>query len=229
METRRFFVRIAVAIVMLVATGDRVSAQWSFGLRGGLTNTTITRYDAGRMDERYSAQTGFEGGVSARYALNHWFALRADVSLMGRSHRMDRELNYLDKVYTRHLNQYLMVPVVADFSFGGEVVRGHLLAGGYAGYWLQERREGTTYWMTDYYVYFEDFSEVRAFDENDARWCGGITAGVGITATIGQHWEAGADVMYYYDLSSHHRGYKQLQDPRYLNTLALTISINYKL
>jgi hypothetical protein len=204
-------------------------AQWSVGLRGGWTSTTISRYDAGRMDEAYSALGGFEAGVQGSYSFNSWFAVRANLSFMQRSHRMDRNLNYLDSVYTNHTNYYLMLPVVADFSFGFERLRGHLLAGGYAGYWLNEHRNGTTYWMTDYNVYFEPFDEIREFTDEDSRLNAGVVFGAGISYGIGEKWGIGLDALYYYDLTSHHKGYALLADPRYLNTLSLTLSVNYNL
>ena len=209
--------------------GGEQASPWAIGLRGGWTSTTISRYDGGRMDEAYSALGGFEVGIQGRYTVNPWLALRAYLSFMQRDHRMDRNLNYLDPVYTKHRNDYLVLPVMADFSFGGEVVRGHLLAGGYAGYWLSERRKGTTYWMTDYYVYFEDFDETRNFTDEDHRLNAGLVFGVGLSYPIDSRWELGLDALYYYDLTSHHNGDANLADPRYLNTLSINLNINYNL
>ena len=205
------------------------TSRWAIGLQSGYTSTTISRYDAGRMDERYSSLGGFEATLQARYTFNPWLAVRANLGFMQRSHRMDRNLNYLDQVYTEHINRYLMLPVVADFSFGGERMRGHMLAGAYAGYWLGEHRRGTTYWMTDYYVYFEPFDEERELTENDIRPVAGFVAGAALTYPIGSRFEIGAEALYYYDATSHHKGYEHLADPRYLNTLSLTLNINYKL
>lgn len=209
-------------------SGEQAS-PWAIGLRGGWTSTTISRYDGGRMDEAYSALGGFEAGIQGRYTVNPWLAIRANLSFMQRNHRMDRNLNYLDPVYTKHRNDYLVLPVMADFSFGGEVVRGHLLAGGYAGYWLNDHRKGTTYWMTDYYVYFEDFEDTREFTDEDQRLTAGAVFGAGLSYFIDSRWELGLDALYYYDLTSHHRGYDNVADPRYLNTLSLTFNIHYKL
>ncbi len=209
--------------------GGEQASPWAIGLRGGWTSTTISRYDGGRMDEAYSALGGFEAGIQGRYTVNPWLALRAHLSFMQRDHRMDRNLNYLDPVYTKHRNDYLVLPVMADFSFGGEVVRGHLLAGGYAGYWLNDHRKGTTYWMTDYYVYFEDFEDTREFTDEDQRLTAGVVFGAGLSYSIDSRWELGLDALYYYDLTSHHRGYDNVADPRYLNTLSLTFNIHYKL
>lgn len=228
---RGIIICFALISAVAVRAQDSVGLPSSFsvGLRGGWSSTTISRYDAGRMDEAYSAMGGYELGVQGRYAVNSWFSVVANVSFMQRSHRMDRNLNYLDPVYTEHINSYLMVPVMADFSFGGTRLRGHLLAGAYAGYWMKERRRGTTYWMTDYYVYFEDFDETRDFTDEDQRLNAGVAFGTALTYALDARWELGADVRYYYDLTSHHRDYVHLADPRYLNTLSFTVNLNYNL
>ena len=105
--------------ILLCITALTASAQWSVGVKGGWDYTTIMRSNAGRIDESYSGFSGFDAGIQARYGFTDWFALRADFSFMRRSHRMERNLNYLDPVFTNHHNYYLMLPVLADFSFGG--------------------------------------------------------------------------------------------------------------
>ncbi len=219
--------RTLLLALLLCSAALSASAQWSIGLRGGWDLTSITRSNAGRIDETYSPQSGFDAGIEGRYAFKDWVALRADLILMRRSHRMDRNLNYLEPVYTSHHNLYLMLPVTADFSFGGKHVRGHTLLGGYIGYWLRERRAGTTYWMTDYYIYFNDFDEIREFTREDARFCAGVTGGLGLSYNISDHWALNLEALYYYDLTSHHRGYANLRDPRYLNTLSVTFGASY--
>ena len=106
----------AVAFCITALTS---SAQWSLGIKGGWDYTSIKRSNAGRIDETYSPLSGYDVGIQARYGFTNWFALRTDLSVMRRSHRMDRHLDYLDSVYTEHHNLYLMLPVLADFSFGG--------------------------------------------------------------------------------------------------------------
>ena len=219
---------LVVALGAMLFCGG-ATAQWTVGVSGGWTSTTISRYDGGRMDEAYSALGGFEAGVQGNYTFNSWLAVRATLSFMQRSHRMDRNLNYLDPVLTEHINSYLMLPVVADFSFGGEQLRGYMLAGGYGGYWLGERRMGKTFWMTDYYVYFEDFDERREFTGEDARLNAGVAFGAGLSYSIDDKREVGLYAMYYYDLTSHHKGSPHLADPRYLNTLSIGLNVNYKL
>ena len=117
-------------------------------------------------------------GIQARYGFTDWFALRTDLSVMRRSHRMDRHLDYLDSLYTEHHNLYLMLPVLADFSFCGEHFRGHAILGGYVGYWLQDHIKGKTYWMTDYCMYYNPFDEKREFTFEDRRFNAGLVGGL---------------------------------------------------
>ena len=70
-----------------------------------------------------------------------------------------------------------MLPMMADFSFGGRKLRGHAYAGGFGSYWMEAWMEGKTYWMTDYYVYFDDFSEKREFNREDQRFIAGAVGG----------------------------------------------------
>ena len=216
-------------VAALVAICSEASAQWSLGLRGGWNSTTISRYNGGRMDESYSALHGFDFSIQGIYSFNTWLAVRADLGFMQRSHRMDRNLNYLNPVYTEHVNNYLTLPLYADFSFGSEKLRGHLLTGAYAGYWINEHRSGITYWMTDYNVYFEPFDEKRDFTDEDQRLVAGFSFGAEITYSISSKLELGIDALYFYDLTSHHKGNINLADPRYLNTLSIGLNVNYKL
>jgi hypothetical protein len=215
-------------LVLLCMTALTSSAQWSLGIKGGWDYTSITRSNAGRVDETYSSKSGYDVGIQARYGFTNWFALRADFSVMRRSHRMDRHLNYLDSLYTEHHNLYLMLPVLADFSFGGKHFRGHAMVGGYVGYWLQDHIKGKTYWMTDYCMYYNPFDEKREFTSEDRRFNAGLVGGLGLSYLIGEHWDLNLDALYYYDLVSHRRSSPHLRDPRYLSTLSVTFGVSYQ-
>jgi hypothetical protein len=214
--------------LLLCSAAMTAAAQWSIGIKGGWDYTSITRSNAGRIDETYSPKSGYDVGIQARYGFTNWFALRADLSVMRRSHRMDRHLDYLDSLYTEHHNLYLMLPILADFSFGGEHFRGHAMLGGYVGYWLQDHIKGKTYWMTDYYMYYTPFDEKREFTSEDRRFCAGVTGGLGLSYLIDKHWGLNLDALYYYDLVSHRRSSPHLRDPRYLNTLSVTLGVGYQ-
>lgn len=214
-----------------VGANAQLNRKWTVGMKAGRAHTTIDQGNFGRIDETYSALNGWDLGLQANYAFTNWFAVRADFSATTRSYRMDRNLNYLDPVYTEYRNDYLMLPLMADFSFGGERLRGHAYAGGFGASWVTANIEGKTYWMTDYYVYFDDFKEKREFNSEDQLYIAGAVGGLGLSyallGTSEMDMSIRLDALYYYDLVSHHKGYAHLNDPRYLNTLSLTLGISY--
>ena len=220
-----------IVVILLCWTATEVNAQWTVGMKGGWNWTSLARSNMGRIDETYSPRGGFDAGIQARYQLTDWLAVRADLSHLSRSYRMDRNLHYLDPVYTNYSNDYLMLPLMADFSFGGKALRGHAYVGGFGGYWMRARMSGKTYWMTDYYVYYNDFKESRVFNREDQRLIAGAVGGLGLSYAFLNSKGTGPvinlDALYYYDLVSHHKGYAHLSDPRYLNTLSVTLGVAY--
>ena len=226
-----------IIIILLCLMTMEATAQerpkWTVGVQGGWSYTSIDRSNLGRGDETYSPLSGFSVGVQARYGVLDWLAIRADLELINRSYQMDRNLHYIDQVYTKHTDKYLMLPVMADVSFGGKRLRGHAYGGVYGAYWMKARTEGTTFWMTDYYIYFDDFKESREFNSEDRRLTAGGVGGLGLSYTIpyaggrkGGHVIT-LDALYYYDFVSHHKGYPHLSDPRYLSTLSITMGLAF--
>ena len=230
------YLKIITVILLCWMTMEGTAQErprWTVGMQGGWSYTNIDRSNMGRGDETYSPLSGFSVGVQARYSLLDWLAIRADLELINRSHQMDRNLHYIDQVYTKHTDKYLMLPVMADFSFGGKRLRAHAYGGVYGAYWMKARTEGTTFWMTDYYIYFDDFKETRDFNSEDRRLTAGGVGGLGLSYTIpyaegrkGGHIIT-LDALYYYDFVSHHKGYPHLSEPRYLSTLSITLGLAF--
>lgn len=216
-------------IITLLLFNRLAFAQWSVGAHGGVSLTSIDRSQAGRVDETYNPLLGHVFGAKANYAVNSWFAIRAELNVMQRNHRLQRHLDYLSPVYTDHVNTYLTLPLMADFSFGTERLRGHLLLGGFAGYWLHRRVKGVTYGMTDYEVFFNDFDNKLDFMDTDRRFDAGLAGGITLSYCLSSHFTLSLDGLLYYDLVSHHIGYANLQDYRYLNTCSVTFGISYKI
>jgi hypothetical protein len=218
---------------MTIVANAQEKPRWTIGVKGGWSYTSIARSNMGRVDETYSPLSGYDVGVQARCRLLDWLAIRVDLGFMSRSHKMNRNLHYIDKVYTKYSNDYLMLPVMADFSFGGKKLRGHAYCGIYGSFWMQARVKGTTYWMTDYYVYFNDFKEKRKFNSEDRRLTAGAVGGLGLSYAFLDTWKNGGgpvitlDALYYYDFVSHHKGYPHLSDPRYLSTLSITLGLAF--
>ena len=233
---KNYYLRLITIILfcwMIVEAEAQEKPRWTIGVKGGWDYTSMSRSHLGRIDETYTPLSGYDVGVQVRCRLIEWLTVRADLSFMSRSHRMDRNLHYLDPVYTKYSNDYLMLPLMADFSFGGKKLRGHAYCGIYGGFWMKARLKGTTYWMTDYYVYFNDFKEYRKFNSEDRRFIAGAVGGLGLSYAFLDVWAHGGgpvlslDALYYYDFVSHHKGYAHLSDPRYLSTLSITLGLAF--
>lgn len=219
---------LVLAVILLGLTATHANAQWAVGIKGGWTRTSADRTNLGRIDESYSPMGGYDVGIQAHYSFADWIALRVGVDYMRRSHRMDRNLPYASKAFTEYRNDYLMFPLMADFSFGGKALRGHLLCGGYGGYWLKTNVKGKSISTTITEDYFHDFDENRAFTSEDQRLTAGLVGGAGLTVEVSDHIGVNIDALYYYDLVSYNKGYAHLSDPRYLSTLSLSLGVYYK-
>ena len=95
-------------------------------------------------DLRYEARDGFTVGIPVQYDFRDWFGLRADLVFVQKGQKMHRTDTY-NAIHTDTRNNYLQLPVMASFSFGGERLRGFLNAGGYVGGWLSSHRKGVTH------------------------------------------------------------------------------------
>ena len=212
--------------MFFIALATSVNAQFGIGLKGGLDFNSITRSNSGRIDETYHAKKGIDYGIVLSYQFNEWFALRANVEMLSRSHTMKRNLNILKDVYTDYKNQYLILPIMADFTFGGKKLRGHFMIGGYMSYWMFAKVSGNTF---DIYEKTIPFDEKMEFNEYHNRFLAGVIAGPGLSFDISNHISLELDALIYYDLVSYMKVNKISPDPRYNNTASLTLGVIYKL
>ena len=66
-------------------------------------------------------------GLTGQYNFNDWLGLRANVTYTQKNYRFTRvDLSQMDYL---HRNDYLLVPVLASFRFGGANVKGFANAG----------------------------------------------------------------------------------------------------
>lgn len=213
-------------LVFFIALATNVSAQLGIGLKGGLDANSITRSNSGRIDETYHAKNGLGYGLVLSYQVNDWFAMRADVNMMSRSHTMKRNLSIVNEIYTDYNNKYLTVPVMADFTFGGAKVRGHFLMGAYASFWMSANVAGNTFDLYDKTIAFDEKME---FNEYHNRLVAGLVAGPGLSIDLSDNVSLELDALIYYDLMSYVKISKVSPDPRYNNTASLTLGVIYKL
>lgn len=143
--------------------------------------------------------------VEARvgYQFNEWFGIRTGLALISKNYATKLNVSYNDvegKYSTFYQNQYLQLPLMADFSIGGEAVRIHVMAGGYAGYWISQYRDGYIYKANDARPY-TGWSYMFV-DGYDNRFDAGLAGGVGLTMRVAPCWQLHFEGNYYHGLIS---------------------------
>ena len=209
-------------VVLVIGT----QAQWKVGGQFGATYNIHNRGNEYAYDMRYAAFFGLNGGVTGQYNFNDWFGLRVDASYMGRNWIMYRG-GVLQGLVEQWKNNYLMMPVMANFSLGGERVRGYANFGLYGGYWLNSKISGNELELLNETYHYENLPyEFNKISDN--RFDMGYVYGIGIQWRIGKHIELHDDVMCFYSVCSTKKDYQAYFDnPRYNTTIVNQIGVSY--
>ena len=185
--------------------------QWRVGVNGGAD------YNHFIIDKHYQTDYVFEDrwgvtlGVMGQYDINSWLGIRAELDWTQKNYRHTREVK--QSMCYDYTNNYLQLPVMATFSFGGQKLRGFCNAGCYLGYWLNSGRKGFDTSSFDRRVY--DISEdIELNSTRDQRFDFGFLG-------------AQVEMRYYYSCVSTQKDYQLMSDPRYNSTLALQAGVWY--
>ena len=199
-------------------------AQWRVGVNGGATynHSTISKHYM--TDYQWKDRWGVTLGVMGQYDVNDWLGVRAELDWTQKNYRLTRQI--FSNLDYKYVNNYLQLPVMASFSFGGKQLRGFCNAGVYGGYWLTSGREGTDFNNSSEKAY--EFSENIEFnDERDQRFDFGFVGGIGLEYRFCQRWAAQVEMRYYYSTVSTQKDYMRLSDPRYNSTLGVQAGLWY--
>ena len=207
----RFYLITAV-ILLLPCT---LRAQWSVGLLGVHYMT----------DYRILGAAGLNFGLTGQYDVTDWFGLRMDATFTQKNYRHTRaDLKEMDY---RYRNDYLLVPVLASFRFGGARLKGFTNVGVYGGWWLLCAQRGTEYSSSAVKV-FEFSRKVDFNTEKDNRLDLGLAGGLGLEYGISRHWAVQLEARGYYSLASQVKQYMQVKDYRYDTTVVLQAACLYR-
>ena len=221
------------ALCLALAAMAPAKAQWRVGLTAGYSRNTLSMDTGYAYDLRYEARDGFTVGIPVQYDFCDWFGLRADLTFVQKGHKMLRT-DELNAIYTDTRNNYLQLPVMANFSFGGKRVRGFLNAGGYIGSWLSSHRNGVTRRFFTEEAGDEnglivpenryEFDEKAPFDSRrDNRFEAGLVGGVGVSYRVMPRIELQAEGRCYYALTDMQKDYMKFRVPRYNTTFVLQV------
>lgn len=209
---------------ILLCGSTTTFAQWRVGVTAGADYNTHTMDLQYMNDFRLEGRWGVTLGVTGQYDLTDWFGVRADLNWIQKNHRLYRVI--LEEVDYKYRNNYLQLPVMASFSFGGQKLRGFCNLGGYAGYWLNSSRWGTD--ANSFTDHSYKFSEKVTLDsDRDQRLDCGLLAGVGVEYRLCKHWALQGELRYYYSLISTLKQYQRVKDYRYDGTTAIQLGVNY--
>lgn len=214
--------KLLVAVALLTAM--TAQAQWRVGVTGGADYNVFSTDQQYMTDYKVDGRWGVTLGVTGQYDVNDWLGVRADLNWTQKNYRHSRVV-YSDVNY-KLTNNYLQLPVMASFRFGGERLRGFCNLGVYGAYWLNSNRKGSD-WNSFANKTTEFDEKVDFYDTRDQRWDCGLVGGIGLEYLITNHWAAQAEVRYYYSTTSTTKQYMRNKDYRYNSTTAVQLGINY--
>lgn len=205
-------------------------SRWCVGLYAGRDNNHHVIDMSYASGMKYSDRTGMAAGLSGEYHLTGWFSLRAELALVQKNFRLDRDNIYFSFAYTEATNNYLSLPVEAVLSMG-RTFRVCCFLGGYGGYWLSGHREGQSL-SVSYLVSGDEadtyFDEDYSFnEERDNRIDAGLTYGVGLRCTILRKIDLSAELHWYYGLTDIQKQYMTNLNPRYNTTRVIRMGVAY--
>ena len=208
-------------LAAMVAFPGTMAAQFRVGVSGGVSYNRYSMDKQYMTDYRFYGGWGATAGIMGQYNFTDWFGIRAELDWAQRNYRHTRAV-YEDKLDYRYNNQYLLVPVMANFSFGGRL-RGFVNVGCYGGYWLSSRRSGKEYNFVSHTSF--NFSQTIKFNpEKDQRADFGLTGGLGMEFLISAHWAVQTEVRGYYSVVSSVKQYMaHVQDYRYNTTVGIQL------
>ena len=198
---------LIVAVLMMLPVGLR--AQWRVGVIEGAVYNIHSQDVHYMTDFSLNGAFGLNSGISGQYSFNKWLGVRADLIFAQKNYKMSR--TDLKDVDYNYLNNYLLLPVMASFSFGGDdfPLRGFANLGYYGGLWLE-------------------FAGPVAFNqERDNRLDMGLVGGVGMELRCNKHLGVQIEARCYYSLTSQVKEYMKVKDYRYDTTIGLQAGVYY--
>ncbi|MGN0221626.1 MAG: porin family protein [Prevotella sp.] len=217
-------IRKCVVLIVCMITATTTMAQWRAGVTMGAVSNSLDIDKQFQYDWRYHNRWGMEFGAAGQYDIREWFGVRAELNYLQRGYRQQRT-GILDGTDYKYRNNYLVMPVMASFSFGGEKLRGFVNAGVYGGYWLSGSVTGSYCIIEEAILPIDqdyDFNSTR-----DNRWDFGYVGGVGVEYRWSRHWAAQAEARCYYSVTSTTKDYMRIKDGRYNNTVSLQAGVFY--
>jgi len=138
MSIRQLTLFISLIILGLPAISR---AQFFIGLEAGGNKNSLITNNSNQAFTSYDSKSGISVGVPILYELNDWFALKASPSYMQKNYTINRT-GFFNGIYQDNINGYLQLPLMGQFSFGEDQLKGYVNLGVYGAYWLSGKVKG---------------------------------------------------------------------------------------
>lgn len=216
---------MARAFLLVLLFALFAHAQLRIGVIGGIDYNQYSIDTQYQFDMRYDGLTGLTAGFSAQYNFVDWFGARVDLMWAERGYHLYRSAPVLQDIDYFLTTDYLMLPVMANFSFGGKKIRGYTDLGIYGGYWLAGHYDGSTEDDQNKSVSVDEKYEFNS--DRDQRFDFGYVADAGIDYFFATHFAVKLEWRCYYSVVSTTKNYMKIDDNRYNTTFALQTGFSY--
>ncbi|HEX4851109.1 MAG TPA: porin family protein, partial [Puia sp.] len=185
----------------------------------------------------YTPSYGAQFSIPVSYEFKDWLSVQSGVSYVQKNYGIVRT-GFFEGIHQDNKNNYIQVPLMAHFSFGGKKLRGFLNLGGYGAYWASGTVQGTepnilnpvdSSFTTSQQPANDfalnkpySFNEKYSFDSRkDRRWEWGVLAGVGISYQVSPWVQVYMEGRYVQSLTDQQKNYMINQVGRYNQTFSV--------
>ena len=130
-----------ILYVFIVHLPSISNAQIFIGLEAGANKNSLITNNSNQAFTSYDSKNGIAVGIPILYNVNDWFALRASPSYTQKNYTINRT-GFFKGIYQDNINEYLQLPLMGQFSFGNDQLKGYLDLGLYGAYWLSGKVKG---------------------------------------------------------------------------------------
>jgi hypothetical protein len=130
-------------VLAFLALAQPLYSQLYLGVEGGWNKNHLSTSNNSQYFTENVDKSGFSAGIPVRYRVLDWLAFEADPGYIQKNY-MSQRTGFFNGIYQKSSNAYWQLPVMAQFSFGGQQLRGYMSLGVYVAYWASGRIKGTT-------------------------------------------------------------------------------------
>jgi len=225
---KKLFAMLGISALLCVT---KVQAQLYVGVEAGANRNYLITNTADKPFLEHQPSYGYSVGLPVRYAFPSlsWFGgIQAVPTYVQKNYRIQRT-GYYSPMYQQTDNNYLELPLLAQFRFGGKITKeqrlyGILNLGGFAGYWLNGHVSGRA--LSPMGQGYESYDENYTFNSaKDNRFEWGGLAGVGLQYMPNKKYVVSIEGRYAATMSDQQKAYSEQQTPKYNDTYSVLVSV----